>query len=194
MLLAAGVESTQHSDRARAGTGGTRGSGKRAAPRGSKKKGRVLGRGEARTRGEARVEAEEHGERHDDGEEGQRHRGARRRHAPPPPLPRRGRGAGRRSRALHPAPPRPARGSGVNWAGGRPELPRSRARRAGRPRRRWRLEGSRGGVLEQAAAAAGPSVHLPLRVPWPRYSCGESPPPLLENYFCAAMRACSHAD
>lgn len=35
----------------------------------------------------------------------------------------------------------------------------------GGPRPRWLLEGSRGGVLDEAAAAARPSVHLLLRVP-----------------------------
>jgi hypothetical protein len=66
------------------------------------------------------VETEEHGEGHDDGEEGQRHCGARRRHAPPPPLPRWGRGGGRLSRALHPATLR-AGAAVSNVAGGRRE-------------------------------------------------------------------------
>jgi len=49
------------------------------------------------------VEAEEHGEGHDDGEEDQRQRSPRRRHAPPPTFARWRGGDGRRSQALHPA-------------------------------------------------------------------------------------------
>jgi hypothetical protein len=75
----------------------------------------------------------------------------------------------------------PRRSSGVECgrraAGG--------ARRALGPRPQWLLEGSRGGVLGEAAAAM--SSVLLLRVPLsPRHPCGESPSPLVtgKNIAC----------